>query len=390
MSNAPNLGLRIRDHLEVRREEMVSFLEALAVMESPTTVPETQGPVLNYLELAFRDLGHRVERISGVLTGGHLYAEPKKGILGRPGQLMVGHCDTVWSVGTLETMPVKREDGLLRGPGVFDMKGGLTLMVFALRALKELDVQLPAAPRVFINSDEEIGSPESRDRIADLAREVERAFILEPAMGLQGMLKTARKGVGLFEIVIRGQAAHAGLEPERGASAIVELSFVIQALHGLNDRERGITVNVGVIDGGLRPNIVAPQCRAQVDVRVVSMEDARYVEEAIHSLQPRTPGVTLEISGAIRSPPLERTPRNRALWRAALAAGREMGMDLEEVMAGGGSDGNTTSQFTATLDGMGPVGDGAHAPREHVVVDSLVERCALLARMLAWEVGGED
>jgi glutamate carboxypeptidase len=260
------------------------------------------------------------------------------------------------------------------------------MMVFALRTLRDMGLDPPATPVAFVNSDEEIGSPESRRYIQLVSRNVARAFILEPAFGLTGKIKTARKGVGMFSVTVRGRAAHAGLEPESGASAILELSYLIQKLHEMNDRERGISVNVGVIDGGLRPNVVAPVSRAQVDVRVMNMEDGRLIEDAILGLRPHTPGVTLEVEGGIRSPPLERTPRNLVLWDAARQAGRELGLELEDVTAGGGSDGNTTSQFTATLDGLGPVGDGAHAPREFVFVESLVERCALLTRLLMWDL----
>jgi glutamate carboxypeptidase len=377
---------RIRDHLGRHREEMVRFLSDFAAIETPSTDPASQEEAFSFLTRALDEIDYQARRISGQTTGGHLFARPRGRTRGRPSQLMVGHCDTVWPRGTLTTMPLVREDGMLRGPGVFDMKGGLTMMVFALRTLREMGLDPPATPVAFVNSDEEIGSPESRRYIQLVSRNVARAFILEPAFGLTGKIKTARKGVGMFTVTVRGRAAHAGLEPESGASAILELAYLIQKLHEMNDRERGISVNVGVIDGGLRPNVVAPVSRAQVDVRVMNMEDGRRIEDAILGLRPHTPGVTLEVEGGIRSPPLERTPRNLVLWDAARQAGRELGLELEDVTAGGGSDGNTTSQFTATLDGLGPVGDGAHAPREFVFVESLVERCALLTRLLMWDL----
>jgi glutamate carboxypeptidase len=381
-----NLGLAIRGYLEERHEEMVSFLTELAAFETPSTEPETVAPALDFLEAALVDAGLGVRRIAGRRSGGHLLAMPKGRAKGVPGQLLMGHVDTVWPRGTLESMPLSRRNGRLAGPGVFDMKGGLTLMVFALRAIRDLGLDPPATPVVFVNSDEEIGSPESKRWVRLVSRNVVRAFVLEPPLGLSGSLKTARKGVGRFEVRALGTAAHAGLDPDAGASAIVELSHVIQALHAMNDRERGISVNVGVIDGGLRPNVVAPESVAHVDVRVPTMKDALEIEEAIRALAPSVPGVRLEVTGGVGVPPLERTPRNRALWRAARIAGSELGLDLDEALAGGGSDGNTTSQYTATLDGMGPVGDGAHAVREHVLVDSLVERGALLTRLLMWEV----
>jgi glutamate carboxypeptidase len=380
------LSSMIRSHLEARHEDMVDFLMELASFETPSTDARTLAPALDFLEGALTDVGLRVRRIRGRESGGHLLGIPPGRSKGVPGQLLMGHLDTVWPTGTLQTMPLVREDGKLRGPGVFDMKGGLTLMVFALRTLRDLGLEPPATPVVLVNSDEEIGSPESRRVVRLVARNVIRAFVLEPPLGLAGSLKTARKGVGRFQVRVLGKAAHAGLDPDSGASAIVEMSYLIQKLHALNDRERGISVNVGTVDGGLRPNVVAPESVAQVDVRVQSMEDAREIDACIRSLTPSIPDVTLEISGGIGVPPLERTPRNRELWRAARQAGAELGLELEEALAGGGSDGNTTSQYTATLDGMGPVGDGAHAVREHVVLDSLVERGALLTRLLLWEL----
>jgi glutamate carboxypeptidase len=276
-------------------------------------------------------------------------------------------------------MPVGTRDGVIRGPGVYDMKGGLAQMVFALRALRALGLEPSVTPVVFVNSDEESGSRESTRHIRRLARVAERAFVLEPSLGPRGKLKTARKGVGRFSVVVRGQAAHAGLDPTRGASAILELSYLIQALFALNDPARGVTVNVGTIDGGLSPNVVAPESRAVVDVRVPTAEDARRVEESILGLAPVTPGVKISVEGGMGRPPMERTPRNQRLWKRARKLAEALGLELEESMAGGASDGNTTSLFTATLDGLGAVGDGAHAPHEFVYVDRMLERCALLA-----------
>lgn len=364
------------------RDEFVSFLSRLASLESPTDHPDSQAPVQRMLGAALEDLGYHVRIIPGRGTGGHLYARPARRAHGAPAQMLVGHTDTVWPIGTLEQMPVKVIEGRLHGPGTLDMKGGLTQIIFALRALRELGLEPAATPVVFINSDEEVGSPDSKRYVRQLARRACRAFVLEPALGADARIKTARKGIGRFEVTIHGRASHAGLNPEAGASAIVELSHVIQALHTLNDPARGTTVNVGVIDGGIRPNVVAARARASVDVRVRTMEDARAVERAVGGLRPVTPGVELEITGGVPVPPMERTPRNRALWAAASSAGRRLGFELEEGMAGGGSDGNTTSQYTATLDGLGCVGDGAHAEHEHIEIDRSVDRCALLAQLL--------
>lgn len=377
------LGDRILTAALEEKEAMLSFLVDLASLESPSDVPEAQAPVQALLTSALETVGYRVTKVRGVETGGYLFASPRDRIRNRPTQLLLGHCDTVWREGTLETMPLVREGGCLRGPGVFDMKGGLAQMIFALRILRKLDLEPEVTPVVLVNSDEEIGSPESERGIRRIARRVVRAFIPEPAMGDAGRLKTERKGVGRFTVRAVGKAAHAGLDPGGGASAILELSHVIQALHSMTDLDRGISVNVGVISGGTRPNVIAAEATAVVDLRVRSAEDGAQVEAWIRGLVPTVPGTRLEIEGGLVVPPLERTPRNRALWEAARAAAEEdLGLTLEEAASGGGSDGNTTSQLTATLDGLGAVGDGAHAAHEFLYVDRHVERCALLARLL--------
>lgn len=361
---------------------MVRLLGRLAEAESPSLDPGSQSGPQGILRLELERLGFRVRAIRGVDSGGQLLAVPRA----RPErcgvQVMIGHSDTVWDVGTLDAMPVIERSGRLYGPGTYDMKGGLVNIVFALDALQALGLDPPVTPVVLVNSDEEIGSPDSMRHIKRLAKVAERVFVLEPALGPAGKLKTARKGNGFFEIRVLGRAAHAGLEPERGASAIHELSMVIQRLFALNDPERGITVNVGTIDGGLRTNIVAPESRATVDIRVLTIEDARRVEEEVLSLEATTPGTELVITGTMDRPPMEKTPGNQHLWQVAQRAGAEMGLELEEGTSGGGSDGNVTSLFTPTLDGLGPVGDGAHASHEHVIVRTLPERAALLAMLL--------
>jgi glutamate carboxypeptidase len=254
--------------------------------------------------------------------------------------------------------------------------------IFALEALGALGLEPPATPVWLINSDEEIGSPESKRWMRLLARRAARALVLEPAFGPEGLLKTARKGGAHVRVTVRGVAAHAGLDPTAGASAIAELADVVLRLHALTDSGRGTTVNVGTIRGGTRPNVIAAEATAEVDVRVMSVEEAERVTHLIRSLEPRTRGTSIRVDGGLGAPPLERTSRNRALWREAVAAGERLGLALGEYLAGGASDGNTTSQHTATLDGLGAVGDGAHAEHEHVVIDRMAERAALLAELL--------
>jgi glutamate carboxypeptidase len=279
-------------------------------------------------------------------------------------------------------MPVRVEGNSVRGPGVFDMKGGLVQMVYALRAVRELGLRPPAGCVVVINSDEEIGSPDSTPLIRRLARRAARAFVLEPAFGLAGKLKTARKASGGFTVTVKGRAAHAGVAPEEGASAILEMSHQVQRLFALNDAARGITVNVGTIDGGLRANVIAAEVRASVDVRVRTRQDAEEVEAAIRGLRPVTPGTAVLVEGGIGQAPMEPVPRNQALWHLARDLGRRLGLELHQAAVGGASDGNTTSQYTATLDGLGAVGDGAHAAHEHALIAPLAERCALLVLLL--------
>ena len=382
MSEAIERAKGILAYLGAERDAMVDMLVELASRESPTDVAESQAAVQDQLTTALEDLGFKTRCVPGRVTGGHLFAVPRERVRGRPVQLLLGHTDTVWPLGTTESMPVVVEDGVVRGPGTFDMKAGIVQGIFALRALRELGCDPPATPIWFINSDEEIGSPESERYVRLIARRVSRAFVLEPALGPDGKLKTARKGVARFRIRIRGEAAHAGLDPTGGASAIHELAQVVLQLHALTDFERGTTVNVGVVRGGTRPNVKAAEAEADVDVRVVSMDEGEAVTLAIRGLIARTPGTSIEVEGGIEAPPLERTPRNRKLWQAALDAATRLGIQVDEAMSGGGSDGNTTSQYAATIDGLGPLGDGAHAHHEHVVIAGMPERAALLAELL--------
>jgi glutamate carboxypeptidase len=380
----------IRTYLAKEVDAMVDLLEQFVAIETPSDMPQCQQPLLTLLSRSFAELDFRTITIPARrLYGGHLYARPRaaprefeQSQARRHWQLLLGHCDTVWRLGTLERMPITREGDVLRGPGVYDMKAGLVEIVFALKALAELGLQPEVEPVVFINSDEEVGSRESTRYIKALARGADRALVMEPSLGLGGKLKTARKGVGRFVVKVTGKAAHSGLDPTAGASAILELSHVIQKLFALNDPASGASVNVGVIDGGIRANVVAPESSAIVDVRVANNKDAARIEAAILSLEAQTPGVSVEVEGNIGRPPLEHTPANRQLWRIASDLAQELELDIDEAMAGGASDGNTTSLYTATLDGLGAVGDGAHADHEHILVSQLAERCALLATLI--------
>jgi len=373
---------RVLDYVHGQKSSLVTLIKNLVEAESPSAHPETHDEVRRVLRLALAEAGYE-SRETGIADGPrHLFAKPAQRPKGRPTQLLIGHYDTVWPVGTLVGRPFTINDDVIHGPGSFDMKGGLAQIVLALTAIRELQLETPVVPVVFVNSDEEIGSRSSTRHIRRLAQRADRALVLEPALGEHGAIKTERKGIGRFTITVHGKAAHAGLDPEAGASAILELAHVIQALFALNDVERGITVNVGTVDGGIQPNVIAPHSKAVVDVRVPTVAAGEEIERVIHGFRPVTPNVRLHIEGRIGRPSMETTPRNRVLWALAREQGAALGLDLAEVRAGGGSDGNTTSQYTATLDGLGPVGDGAHAAHEHLLIGRTLERAALLTLLL--------
>jgi glutamate carboxypeptidase len=381
---------RIAGHVRNQRQELTQLLQKMVEAESPSSHPAAHRLMIAILSDALNSVGFKVVTAGSQGSHRHIYACRKRRNKGRRAQLVLGHWDTVWPLGTVASRPFTVADNIVLGPGVFDMKGGLAQMIVALRTLQELDLPLPLEPVVFINSDEEIGSRTSTRHVRALARRVARAFVLEPAMGEEGAIKTERKGIGRFTITVHGKSAHAGLDPASGASAILELSHVIQSLFALNDAATGISVNVGTVDGGLQPNVIAAHSQAVVDVRVPTIADGERIEREIHSLKPVTPGVRLTIEGGIGRPSMEMTPRNHALWKLAKTLGQHLGIDLQHGRSGGGSDGNTTSQYTATLDGLGPVGHGAHAEHEFLYVDRTLDRAALLALLLlAPEADGE-
>jgi glutamate carboxypeptidase len=360
-------------------DEMVSLLSALVEAESPSGRPEAQEAAAGLVARSLAESGLR-PKILRDRGGVHVFARPAAA--SGPVQLLVGHLDTVWPVGTVQRNPVRRDGDRLYGPGALDDKAGLVQAAFALRALRELGLAPEVAPVVFAVGDEESGSLASRRRMMRFAGIACRALVLEPAFGPKGKLKIERKGGGAFTVTIRGRAAHAGVSPEAGVSAVLELARQVEALFALNDPEHGVTVNVGTIDGGLRPNVVAPTARADVDVRVWTVEDAARVEAAIRALAPSQPGVSVVVEGGFGRPPMPENPANLALFEAARRLGGDLGLDLARASVGGGSDGNFTSLVTPTLDGLGGVGEGSHADHEHVVVPALPERAALLALLL--------
>jgi glutamate carboxypeptidase len=355
-------------------------IETLAALESPSTDKVAVDRCGNELSSRLRELGAAVTRIPVTDRGDHIVADFDGA---SAGVLLLGHFDTVWPVGQLARMPVREDGGRLYGPGVFDMKAGIGVAMLAMRALREL--RSADTPRVTMlwTTDEEIGSPTSRPTIEAFAARSTAVLVLEPSLP-GGAVKTSRKGVGEFELIVHGVSAHAGLDPERGASAIHELAHQILAIAALQDLERGLTLNVGTVAGGSRTNVVAETALASIDVRVSTLEDARRVEESLRALRPVLDNTRLEIRGSVERPPLERGPGVVHLYELAREVARALGQDLLEGAAGGASDGNFTAALgVPTLDGLGPKGDGAHALHEHVELEDLAWRSAFLAALLS-------
>ena len=357
---------------------MLDVLKGLVDHESPSGDKAALDGLAATLAGRFRAIGGSVEVIDNPLGGNHVRARFEGSATLRPA-LVLGHFDTVWSLGRLAERPFAIEDGRAFGPGVYDMKASLVLAEFALRSL---ECPLPRAVVVLLTSDEEIGSPTSRRPIEDEAKKCAYVLVLEPPLA-GGRLKTARKGVGLFTLTVEGRAAHAGVEPEKGISAIEELAHQIVSLNRLRKPEAGTTINVGLARGGTAPNVVAEEATATIDVRVASLDEGRRIEEAFQALQPILPGARLTVTGRFNRPPMERSPAVADLFERARMIGRSIGLELEEGSTGGGSDGNFTAALgVPTLDGLGVEGAGAHADHEQIRIDSLPERAALLAALL--------
>jgi glutamate carboxypeptidase len=363
---------------ESRRDWAVALIETLAALESPSGDLDALGRCGAAIAHQMTEGGGRVTTHS-TSAGEHL-----RGEFGAATSqvLLLGHYDTVWPVGQLARMPVRRDGDRLYGPGVFDMKAGIVIGLLAMRALA--DARLTPHHRVvmLLTTDEEVGSQTSRAIIEAEARRSRAVLVLEPALP-DGAVKTARKGVGDFVVTATGVAAHAGIDPRRGASAVHELAHQVTVLSGLSDLDHGLSVNVGTVKGGTRSNVVAETAEAHVDVRIPTMADAERVTAAITGLVPRDPRVRLEISGGINRPPLERTAGVADLYHRAAAVAAELGRSLGEGATGGASDGNFTGAIgVPTLDGLGAVGHGAHALDEHVLLEPLAFRAALVAGLI--------
>jgi glutamate carboxypeptidase len=367
-----------------KQHELILFLQRLVECESPS---DDWAAVARAADLIATEAGPiaKTRLIRGSKGfGPHLQLEFKLPGRKKSGQILaLGHSDTVYPAGTLASMPFRQEKGRLHGPGIFDMKGGIVMFIYAMRGLIELDQPIHRKVVLQLNSDEEVGSPSSRELTEKEARHSSAVLVLEPAAGLDGKVKTGRKGVGNFTVAVRGKASHAGLDFESGASAIVELARQIERIAGFTDLDRGLTVNPGVISGGTRTNVVAAEASVDVDFRIAKMRDAASLERKFRSLKPLDKRCSVQVTGGLNRPPLERTPAVLGLYKKARQIARGLGVDLGETMVGGGSDGNFTAALgIATLDGIGAVGEGAHSTNENILIDRIADRTALLAKLV--------
>lgn len=369
---------RILDHLLTRQESMVQMLRELVHLESPSDDRQAVNQVAERMAAAFEQLGGRSERLAQIAFGDHLRVEWGAG----EGQiLLLGHMDTVWPVGEIDERPFEVEGRRATGPGIFDMKGGLVVGVYALAALHDLGLA-PRQRLVFVlNSDEEWGSPTSRSLIEEEGRRSEAVLVLEPSR--EGALVIWRKGVGRFEMEVQGMASHAGAAHERGVSAVEELARQVLDLEAMTDYGRGTTVNVGVVQGGSKVNVRPASAWAEIDVRVTTADEGERMTRAILGQRPHNREATLVVSGRMNRPPWEVSPQSSELFERARRVGKRLGMDLEPAGTGGASDGNFTAALgIPTLDGLGVVGNDAHALNEWVDLSSLPHRAALLAELL--------
>jgi glutamate carboxypeptidase len=368
-----------------RRDEMVATIRELVEIESPSDNKAAVDRVAEAIAHKFSQLGGNVEvHVHPAKDSGNHLQVDFPGMSAAKPVLLLGHYDTVYPLGTLTTMPCRVVDDTLTGPGVLDMKSGIALMLHALAALQDWHKErLPRPVTVLLVSDEEVGSDSSLAITESLAKKAAAVLVLEPSYGLQGAVKTARKGVGEYLVKVTGKASHAGLDFQKGVNAILELARQIEKVSSFTDLKKGLTINVGIVRGGSRTNIVPAEAAAQVDVRIARLKDGAGIDKKMRSLRPYNRKCKIEVTGGVSRPPMERTAGVAALYAQAAAIARELGWKLDEAAVGGGSDGNFTASLgIPTLDGLGGVGDGAHAPHEHILISELPRRAALLAALI--------
>ncbi len=369
-------------YFEGKQDAIVQTIREWVEIESPSDNKAAADRMGAVLAEEFEQLGGRARIHPADQFGNHVQIDFAGRGDGEP-VLLLGHFDTVYPLGTLGAMRCRVDDGRMYGPGVLDMKSGVALMWYAIEALRAWHGDLPRPVTVFLVSDEEVGSSSSRKITEALARESAGVLVLEPAAGERGAVKTARKGVGDYTLTVRGVAAHAGLDPGKGHSAILELARQITAIAKLNDLRRGVSVNPGVIRGGTRTNVIAAEAVLEIDVRIQKTKQAAALDRKLRALRPFDKRCQLSLEGGVNRMPMERTAGVAALYRSAKTIARQIGWKLEEAAVGGGSDGNFTAALgVPTLDGLGGVGQGAHAAHEHIVISELPRRALLLAAMI--------
>lgn len=369
-------------YFEQHRDQIVDTIRRLVEIESPSDNKQAVDRCSAFAAEEFAALGGRAQFHRVTDFGNHLQVDFAGETQQKP-VLLLGHYDTVYPMGTLTSMPCRVGNGRLWGPGVLDMKSGIALMIHAIQALQSWHGQLPRPVTVLLVSDEEVGSNSSRHLTETLAQQSSAVLVLEPSYGPKGAVKTARKGVGEYSLKVTGVAAHSGLDFEKGQSAILELARQIQAISKMVDLKRGLTLNVGTVGGGTRINVVAAEATASLDVRVARMKDAAGIDKQLRSLKPFNRKCKLEITGGVNRPAMERTAGVAALYQKAVQIARDLGWKLSEAAVGGGSDGNFTAGLgIPTLDGLGGVGDGAHAVHEFINIAELPRRAALLAGLI--------
>ena len=370
-------------YCEERKDQMVQFIRDMVEIESPSDNKQAVDRVSALVASRFEGMGGRIRFHRTANFGDHLQVDFDSPHRAKP-VVLLGHYDTVYPLGTLAQMPCRLEKGRLYGPGVYDMKAGIALMMTAVDALRSSHGELPRAVTVLLVSDEEVGSESSRVITEILAKKSAEVLVCEPSYGPRGAVKTARKGIGEYLLKVTGKASHSGLDFEKGQSAIVELAAQIGKISTLVDLKRGLTLNVGTMQGGTRVNVVPAEASATIDVRIARIKDAKDIDKKLRALKPVNRKCKLQISGGLTRPPMERTKGIADLYKKAVSISRELGWKLEEAAVGGGSDGNFTAGLgIPTLDGLGAVGEGAHSSHESIEVSTLPRRAALLAGLLA-------
>ncbi len=375
---------RLLSYAKTNKDKIVTAIGQMVECESPSDSPAHVNRFVDLLTEQTKDVAKPRLYISSSY-GRHLRLEFQLPGGSKAGRILgIGHSDTVWPLGTIKSMPFRQHKKRLWGPGVLDMKSGLAFFIYAARALRDLDTPVRKNVSLLVVADEEVGSTDSRPLTESEAKRSDCVLVLEPGTGLTGKLKTARKGIADYRLTVTGKAAHAGVDFANGASAILEIARQIERIATFTDLDHGTTVNPGVVRGGTRTNVIAAEAQLDVDVRIARLKDAQAIDRKMRALRPFDKRCKLTVEGGLNRPPMERTKAIKNLFGRAKEIGVELGLDLEESSTGGGSDGNFSAALgIPTLDGLGAVGEGAHAANESILIDRIADRTALLAGLLS-------